>query len=104
MRAYPSRLDCINASAESSTGDVQINQALAAVHDKGNFSSEWIVDSGATHHMTGNPKVFQEYKLSSGNERVSLADGSSISVAGKGSLSVLNKFHVHNALHVPNIP
>ncbi|KAF3778134.1 putative transposon Ty5-1 protein [Nymphaea thermarum] len=65
---------------------------------------DWIVDSGATHHMTGDPKMFQEYKLSSGQQRVSMADGSSISVAGKGSLSLLNKYLLHNALHVPNIP
>ncbi|KAF3775405.1 hypothetical protein EJ110_NYTH50438 [Nymphaea thermarum] len=25
---------------------------------------EWIIDSGATHHMTGDPKVFHGYKLS----------------------------------------
>ncbi|XP_031504090.1 uncharacterized protein LOC116266828 [Nymphaea colorata] len=41
---------------------------------------EWIVDSGATHHMTDNPKFFYKYKLSSGKERVSLADGSFTSV------------------------
>ncbi|KAF3791632.1 hypothetical protein EJ110_NYTH12978 [Nymphaea thermarum] len=44
---------------------------------------EWIVDSGATHHMIGNPKLFHDYKLSSGKKRVSLADGSFTSVAGK---------------------
>ncbi|XP_049933224.1 retrovirus-related Pol polyprotein from transposon RE1 isoform X3 [Nymphaea colorata] len=60
---------------------------------------EWIIDSGATHHMTGDPKVFHGYKLSSGKERVSLADGSSISAPGKWSLPLLNKFFVHNALH-----
>ncbi|KAF3772837.1 Retrovirus-related Pol polyprotein from transposon TNT 1-94 [Nymphaea thermarum] len=65
---------------------------------------DWIVDSRATHHMTGDPKMFQEYKLSSGQQRVSMADGSSISVAGKGNLSLLNKYLLHNALHVPNIP
>ncbi|KAF3784377.1 hypothetical protein EJ110_NYTH30299 [Nymphaea thermarum] len=65
---------------------------------------EWIIDSGATHHITGDPKVFHGYKLSSGKDRVSLADGSSISVAGKVSLPLLNKFLVHNALHVPHIP
>ncbi|KAF3773533.1 DNA cytosine-5-methyltransferase DRM2 [Nymphaea thermarum] len=65
---------------------------------------DWIVDSGATHHMTGDPKLFQEYKLSSEQQRVSMVDGSSISVAGKGSLSLLNKYLLRNALHVPNIP
>ncbi|XP_049936416.1 uncharacterized protein LOC126410519 [Nymphaea colorata] len=33
-----------------------------------------------------------------------MADGSSISVAGKGSLSLLNKYLLHNALYILNIP
>ncbi|KAF3775028.1 hypothetical protein EJ110_NYTH51495 [Nymphaea thermarum] len=104
LQAYIGRLS--TTSEDSSTSDgAKLAQALVATSDKGNPSLDnWIVDSETTHHMTGDPKMFQDYKLTSGQQRVSMADGSSISVAGKGSLSLLNKYCLHNALHVPNIP
>ncbi|KAF3771560.1 hypothetical protein EJ110_NYTH60183 [Nymphaea thermarum] len=103
LQAYISRL---STQDDTSTSEgAKLAQALVATSDQGNSPlGDWIVDSGATHHMTGDPKTFQEYKLTSGQQRVSMADGSSISVAGKGSLSLLNKYCFHNALHVPNIP
>ncbi|KAF3781373.1 hypothetical protein EJ110_NYTH37200 [Nymphaea thermarum] len=104
LQAYISRLFTTPKEASTSEG-AQLAQALVASSDQGNPSlGDWIVDSGATHHMTGDAKLFQEYQLSSGKQRVSMADGSSISVAGKWSLSLLNKYCLHNALHVPNIP
>ncbi|MFA1236597.1 hypothetical protein, partial [Klebsiella pneumoniae] len=61
------------------------SQALAVSGEQGILGrKEWIVDSGATHHMTGDPTLFQAYKLCSGREQVSLADGSSTNVAGQG--------------------
>ncbi|KAF3771695.1 putative transposon Ty5-1 protein [Nymphaea thermarum] len=104
LQAYIGRLS--TTPEESSTSDgAQLTQALVASSDQGNSTlGDWIVDSGATHHMTGDSKLFQDYQLYSGKQRVSMADGSSISVAGKGSLSLLNKYRLHDALHVPNIP
>ncbi|KAF3784503.1 Retrovirus-related Pol polyprotein from transposon TNT 1-94 [Nymphaea thermarum] len=102
LRAYLSQIDVDQADTSD---EVKVNQALAVSGEKGtSCMGEWNVDSGATHHMTGNPKLFHDYKLSSGNERVSLADSSFTSVAGKGSLSLLNNFLVHGALHVPHLP
>lgn len=47
--------------------------ALAAQSDQGNiFKSEWIIDSRATRHVTGNPKLFREYKLMWKRESFSL--------------------------------
>ncbi|KAF3771649.1 Retrovirus-related Pol polyprotein from transposon TNT 1-94 [Nymphaea thermarum] len=104
LQAYISRLSTTPEEASTSEG-AQLAQALVASSDQGNPSlGDWIVDSGASHHMTGDSKRFQEYQLSSGKQRVSMADRSSISVSGKWSLSLLNKYRLHNALHVPNIP
>ncbi|KAF3783331.1 hypothetical protein EJ110_NYTH32497 [Nymphaea thermarum] len=104
LQAYIGRLSTTPEDSSTSDG-AKLAQALVAKSDKGNPSLDnWIVDSGATHHMIGDSKMFQDYKLTSGQQRVSMADGSSISVAGKGSLSLLNKYCLHNALHVPNIP
>ncbi|KAF3771995.1 hypothetical protein EJ110_NYTH59018 [Nymphaea thermarum] len=104
LQAYIGRLSTTPEDPSTSNG-AKLAQALVATSDQGNPSlGDWIVDSGATHHMTGDPKMFQEYKLTSGQQRVSMTDGSSIFVAGKWSLSLLNKYFLHNALHVPNIP
>ncbi|KAF3779072.1 hypothetical protein EJ110_NYTH42231 [Nymphaea thermarum] len=83
LQAYIGRLS--TTPEESSTSDgAQLTQALVVSSDQGNSTlGDWIVDSGATHHMTGDSKLFQDYQLSSGKQRVSMADGSSISVAGK---------------------
>ncbi|KAF3773350.1 Retrovirus-related Pol polyprotein from transposon TNT 1-94 [Nymphaea thermarum] len=104
LQAYISRLSTTPAEDSTSEG-AQLPQALVASSDQGNPSlGDWIVDSGATHHMTWDSKLFQEYQLSSGQQHMSMADESSIFVAEKGSLSLLNKYRLHNALHVPNIP
>ncbi|XP_031474745.1 uncharacterized protein LOC116246959 [Nymphaea colorata] len=73
--------------------------------DKGNSCfAKWMIDSGTTDHMTRDPKVFQECHFFSRKERVDLADGSSIFVAENGSLTLLNKYLVHNVLHIPHLP
>ncbi|KAF3775652.1 hypothetical protein EJ110_NYTH49942 [Nymphaea thermarum] len=75
LQAYIGRLS--TTPEESSTSDgTQLAQALVASTDQGNPSlGDWIVDSGATHHMTGDSKLFQEYQLSFGKQRVSMVDG-----------------------------
>jgi len=44
----------------------------------------WIVDSGASKHMTPDPTMFKTYKPMSGREKVQTADGSLCSIAGVG--------------------
>lgn len=53
-------LSCLQQEEDSDTSNV--NQALAALHEKGiNSKVKWIFHSGATHHMIGNLKLFHEY-------------------------------------------
>lgn len=61
------------------------------------------MNSGATHHMTGNSKLFCNYKLSFECEKISIADGTKVSIAGRGSVILLNKCHAHNVLHILNL-
>lgn len=37
-------------------------------------------------------------------ERISIADGSHVLVAGKKSILLLNKYNFHDILHVPDLP
>ncbi|KAF3776023.1 hypothetical protein EJ110_NYTH38918 [Nymphaea thermarum] len=74
LQAYIGRLSSTPEDTSTSDG-AKLAQALVATSDKGNPSLDnWIVDNGATHHMTGDPKMFQDYKLTSGQQRVSMAD------------------------------
>ncbi|KAF3775237.1 putative uridine nucleosidase 2 [Nymphaea thermarum] len=74
LQAYIGRLSTTLEDSSTSDG-AKLAQALVATSDKGNPSLDnWIVDSGATHHKTGDPKMFQDYKLTSGQQRVSMAD------------------------------
>ncbi|XP_049936363.1 uncharacterized protein LOC116263836 isoform X1 [Nymphaea colorata] len=67
LQAYISRLSTTQEETSTTEG-AKLAQALVAKSDQGNSSlGDWIVNSGATHHMTGDPKLFQEYKLSSGS-------------------------------------
>ncbi|KAK8925927.1 hypothetical protein KSP39_PZI018502 [Platanthera zijinensis] len=47
-------------------------------------SSQWIIDSGATDHMTGSATGFASYSSLSGRDKVSIVDGSLSLIAGKG--------------------
>ncbi|KAF3779201.1 hypothetical protein EJ110_NYTH26024 [Nymphaea thermarum] len=77
LRAYLSQAD---GGQTEKSNDVKGNQALAVSGTEGtSYVGKWIVDSGTTHHMTGNPKLFHDYKLSSGKKRVLDKDKEDIS-------------------------
>ncbi|KAG6517609.1 hypothetical protein ZIOFF_021005 [Zingiber officinale] len=65
--------------------------------------SPWVIDSGATDHMTNAANSFISYSLSSGQEKVIIADGTKATVAGKGSIKLTDHFFLSSALHVPSV-
>ncbi|XP_073121790.1 uncharacterized protein [Henckelia pumila] len=64
-------------------------------------NSVWIMDSGATDHMTGSSQLFSSYIPCAGNQRVKIVDGSLASVAGKGTVVISPFLTLKNVLHVP---
>lgn len=63
----------------------------------------WILDSGASHHITAEPQNLQEYN---GMEQVSMGDGNKIPITHTGStqLNASNKFFkLSNTLCAPTI-
>lgn len=64
---------------------------------------EWVVDSGASDHMTGSPRQFTSYSPCSGNQKVRIANGSLSSVAGKGTIMLSKKIQLCDVLHVTNL-
>lgn len=67
------------------------------------FSHPWIIDSGASDHMTGLSNLFSSYITCSGRQQVKIADGSLTSVSGKGSIPVTPSMSLSSVLHVPNL-
>ncbi|KAG6521936.1 hypothetical protein ZIOFF_019070 [Zingiber officinale] len=65
--------------------------------------SPWVIDSGAMDHMTNAANSFISYSLSSGQEKVIIADGTKATIAAKGSIKLTDHFFLSSALHVPSV-
>ncbi|KAG6506582.1 hypothetical protein ZIOFF_031906 [Zingiber officinale] len=62
-------------------------------------STPFQAHTGATDHMTNAVNSFISYSLSSGQEKVIIADGTKATVAGKGSIKLTDHFFLSSALH-----
>jgi hypothetical protein len=60
----------------------------------------WIVDYGASKHMTPYPMMFKTYKPLSGRDKVQTADGSLCSIA-VGDVTCTSELQLSSVLHVP---
>ena len=65
-------------------------------------NSAWIIDSGATDHMTFDSRQVSTLKSSS-QHSVSTANGTSIPIIGEGSLSLTNTLNLDSVLVVPSL-
>ncbi|RVW90323.1 Retrovirus-related Pol polyprotein from transposon RE2 [Vitis vinifera] len=63
----------------------------------------WIVDTGASDHMTGDAVILQNYKPSNGHSSVHIADGSKSKIARTGSIKLTKELYLDSVLHVPNL-
>ncbi|RVW82959.1 Retrovirus-related Pol polyprotein from transposon RE2 [Vitis vinifera] len=63
----------------------------------------WIVDIGASDHMTGDAAILQSYKPSNGHSSVHIADGSKSKIVGTGSIKLTKDLYLDSVLHVPNL-
>ena len=50
------------------------------------FSSKWVIDSGATYHMTGNSSLFTTFLPHPSTSTITLADGSTSCVLGSWTI------------------
>ena len=66
-------------------------------------SPSWIVDSGASSHMTSNPRVFTSYDPSPGSSKVRTASGDLLTIAGVGRVALTPSLHLSRVLHVPRL-
>ncbi|RVW35951.1 hypothetical protein CK203_090575 [Vitis vinifera] len=75
---------------------------VAFTTNRGGMKS-WIVDTGASDHMTGDAAILQNYKPSNGHSFVHIADGSKSKIAGTSSIKLTKDLYLDYVLHVPNL-
>ena len=63
----------------------------------------WIVDSGATDHMTGNKTIFHNLKFCHEHLKVKVANHVFTRVEGIGTITLSNQLAIHNVLYVPEL-
>ncbi|XP_068312597.1 uncharacterized protein [Pyrus communis] len=64
----------------------------------------WIVDSGATDHMTNHVSKFHKFENFSKPSQVSTANGESSKVLGKGNINLMSNKIKSVTLYVPSFP
>ena len=92
--------------SNSSSGIPSVSLAQTGRNPKAfsclNFSP-WIIDSGASDHMTSSSHLFSTYFPCSGHEKIRIADGSFSPIAGKGLIKLTEKMILSSVIHVPNL-
>ena len=63
----------------------------------------WIIDLGATDHITGCASLFSTYTPGSGHIKVKIVDGSLASIAGTGTIILGPHITLFNVHHVPKL-
>ena len=76
---------------------------LHALIAKSNFSAVWVVDSGASDHMTGDTNLLTRFQPCKQNWMVRIADGSLSKVAEIGLVAVSTNLTLNSVLLVPNL-
>ncbi|KAF7834637.1 putative LRR receptor-like serine/threonine-protein kinase [Senna tora] len=66
-------------------------------------NDSWIVDSGASDHMTGNTSLFSKLAPCKTSLQVKIADGTMAKVLGIGSVKICDTITLLNVLHVPTL-
>jgi len=65
---------------------------------------EWVIDSGASKHVTGISSLFRTYTPHSYTETIQTANGTSQPIHGVGSIECTPSLHLSSVLHVPSFP
>jgi hypothetical protein len=65
------------------------------------LNTNWVLDSDATDHMTGDKNLLNNYKCHEGKQFVVVANGDKMKILGNDLINFFSK-NIQNALHVRN--
>ena len=66
--------------------------------------TSWVIDSGASSHMTGFPSVLTSYRPETSIPDVRIADGRSCPVLGSGQSRATSSLPLQHVLYIPGFP
>ena len=113
--ATTSPVQNIQASTENSLIPITYHKLIAtrsvvqqgdnplSLHVSQTLPSTWIVDSGASDHMTGDRTLFLFYNPYHGTLIVCIADGTYSKVVGIGTVKLSRTLALQSVLFVPNL-
>ena len=95
---------CTPASTSTSSSNLASSGISYSAFNTSRTVSDdsWIIDSGASDHMTSARKNFFTYSPCSGHDKVRIADGSLSPIIGKGSVKCTPSITLPFALHIPH--
>ena len=67
------------------------------------YDDSWVIDSGATDHMTPKSQLFHTYIPSPSNKKIAVANGSLATVVGFGDIYITPTLILKNVPHVPKL-
>ena len=90
-----------DSNPENSQG---IFTAFTTALEISNFHDLWVVDSGASNHMSNKLTNLYNFRPCSSSTFVSVADGKDVPVQGKGKTKLVSKTIESEVLYVPSFP
>ena len=69
---------------------------------KTNRNNMWVLDSRVTDHMTPNFHVFDSYEPIETTKQITIANGTSVPIKGKGKVNFSPQLSINWVLHVPD--
>lgn len=93
----------MSVTPSSSLAQKCISFSATLLSSKPDSKAPWIIDSGASDHMTNCSKLFSIYSPCAGHKKVKIVYGTFSTIAGVGSIPISKTLTLHNVLHVPNL-
>lgn len=90
-------------SQRSQSQNDQIRATMACIGKGGKSAQTWIVDSGATNHMTFDKSQLREFEYFAVPKRVKVANGESIDILGHGNIRLSDTLMLKQVLYVPKL-
>ncbi len=107
--------DCRNflqstQGAKTDTTGTNLNAFVSESRINNIATDAWILDSGASDHMSANREWFSSYEPLNNTQQITIGDGTNLYAAGRGNINILsyvngnwNKNYMANVLHVPGL-
>ena len=103
MKEFLETLVKLKNTGSSSLAFSGTSQAYALSVLQYTAQGTWVVDSGATNHMTHSCIEFIPYRPCPNNKKIATADGTFVTIAGKGDILLSQNLILRDVLHGPKL-